>query len=81
LSASSQQPIQVSDYIIETARDTLENWRSEQLIWQVAGLAFFLFISSRQSKKAMIVVVLVPSALLFSNGFLAIVERIKLETR
>jgi hypothetical protein len=48
-----QQPIQVSDYVIETARDTLENWQSEflQLIWQVAGLAFFLFISSPQSKE------------------------------
>jgi hypothetical protein len=48
-----QQPVQVSDYIVETARDTFENWQSEflQLIWQVAGLAFFLFISSPQSKE------------------------------
>jgi hypothetical protein len=51
--SAHQQPIQVSDYVIETARDTLENWQSEflQLIWQVAGLAFFLFISSPQSKE------------------------------
>jgi hypothetical protein len=35
------------------ARDTFENWQSEflQLIWQVPGLAFFLFISSPQSKE------------------------------
>jgi hypothetical protein len=48
-----QQPIKVTDYVIETARDTFENWQSEflQLIWQVAGLAFFLFISSPQSKE------------------------------
>jgi hypothetical protein len=47
------QPIQVSGYVIETARDTLENWQSEflQLIWQVAGLAFFLFVGSPQSKE------------------------------
>ena len=51
--SAHQQPIQVSDYVIETARDTLKNWQSEflQLIWQVAGLAFFLFISSPQSKE------------------------------
>jgi hypothetical protein len=35
------QPIDVGDYSVEMARDTLENWRSEflQLTWQVAGLA------------------------------------------
>jgi hypothetical protein len=34
-------------------RDTLENWQSEflQLIWQVAGLAFLLYIKSPQSKE------------------------------
>jgi hypothetical protein len=47
------QPIEVSGYVIETAKDTLENWQSEflQLIWQVAGLAFFLFVGSPQSKE------------------------------
>jgi hypothetical protein len=47
------QPIEVGDYVIETAKDTLENWQSEflQLIWQVAGLAFFFFIGSPQSKE------------------------------
>ena len=48
-----QQPIEVRDYLVETARDTFENWQSEflQLIWQVCGLAFFLFVSSPQSKE------------------------------
>ena len=34
-------------------RDTLENWQSEflQLLWQVGGLAFLLFIGSPQSKE------------------------------
>lgn len=47
------EPIVVSEYIIEMARDTLENWQSEflQLIWQVAGLAFLLYIGSPQSKE------------------------------
>ncbi len=48
-----QQPIDVSSYLIEIGRDTLENWQSEflQLIWQVAGLAFLLFLGSPQSKE------------------------------
>jgi hypothetical protein len=47
------QPIEVRDYVIETSRDTLENWQSEflQLIWQVAGLAVLLYIGSPQSKE------------------------------
>lgn len=47
------QPIEVSSYLIEIGRDTMENWQSEflQLIWQVAGLAFLLFIGSPQSKE------------------------------
>lgn len=46
-------PIEVSDYLVEMMRDTLENWQSEflQLIWQVGGLAFFLFVGSPQSKE------------------------------
>jgi hypothetical protein len=48
-----QQPIEVSSYLVETMRDTLENWQSEflQLLWQVGGLAFLLFIGSPQSKE------------------------------
>jgi hypothetical protein len=35
------------------SRDTLENWQSEflQLLWQVGGLAFLLFVGSPQSKE------------------------------
>jgi hypothetical protein len=46
-------PVEVSDYLVETARDTLENWQSEflQLIWQVAGLAYLVHIGSPQSKE------------------------------
>lgn len=47
------QPIETSSYLVEVARDTLENWQSEflQLIWQVAGLAFLLYVGSPQSKE------------------------------
>lgn len=47
------QPIEVSSYLMEMGRDTFENWQSEflQLLWQVGGLAFFLFIGSPQSKE------------------------------
>jgi hypothetical protein len=45
--------IEVNEYIAETLRDTFENWQSEflQLIWQVAGLAYLLYIGSPQSKE------------------------------
>ena len=47
------QPILVSDYTIEMLRDTFENWQSEflQLMWQVGGLALFLYVGSPQSKE------------------------------
>lgn len=47
------QPIIFSDYLVEMMRDTMENWQSEflQLIWQVAGLSFLLYIGSPQSKE------------------------------
>jgi len=34
-------------------RDTFENWQSEflQLIWQVVGLAYFLYVGSPSSKE------------------------------
>jgi cbb3-type cytochrome oxidase subunit 3 len=40
-------------YIVEMGRDTLENWQSEflQLLWQVGGLACFLYVGSPQSKE------------------------------
>jgi hypothetical protein len=45
--------VRVAEYLAMTTRDTLENWQSEflQLIWQVAGLAFLLFLGSPQSKE------------------------------
>ena len=47
------QPIVFNEYVVEMIRDTAENWQSEflQLIWQVAGLAFLLYIGSPQSKE------------------------------
>jgi hypothetical protein len=47
------QTIEISNYLIQTSRDTLENWQSEflQLIWQVAGLSYFLYVGSPQSKE------------------------------
>ena len=47
------QPILFSDYFMEMMRDTMENWQSEflQLMWQVAGLAFLLYVGSPQSKE------------------------------
>lgn len=48
------QPVIVSEYVTEMVRDTMENWQSEflQLIWQVAGLAFLLYVGSPQSKES-----------------------------
>jgi hypothetical protein len=47
------QAVEASAYFMEMMRDTLENWQSEflQLLWQVGGLAFLLFIGSPQSKE------------------------------
>jgi hypothetical protein len=47
------QPVEVRGYTIEMLRDTFENWQSEflQLMWQVGGLALFLYIGSPQSKE------------------------------
>ena len=47
------QAVQFGSYFIEMMRDTLENWQSEflQLLWQVGGLALFLFVGSPQSKE------------------------------
>jgi hypothetical protein len=50
---SHGETIEVSKYLIEVSRDTLENWQSEflQLMWQVAGLAFLFYLGSPQSKE------------------------------
>jgi hypothetical protein len=47
------QPVKIRDYLSEVSRDTLENWQSEflQLIWQVVGLTYFLYVGSPSSKE------------------------------
>jgi hypothetical protein len=49
----NQQP-ETSAYLAEMLRDTFENWQSEflQLIWQVVGLAYFLYIGSPASRES-----------------------------
>ena len=51
--AQHAQTPQVGEFVIQTMRDTLENWQSEflQLMWQVAGLALLYHIGSPQSKE------------------------------
>jgi hypothetical protein len=51
--AAHSRPVEMSGYLFEMMRDTLENWQSEflQLLWQVGGLAFLLFLGSPQSKE------------------------------
>jgi hypothetical protein len=48
------QSVEVGGYTIEMLRDTFENWQSEflQLLWQVGGLALFLYVGSPQSKES-----------------------------
>jgi hypothetical protein len=48
----ARQP-DISGYLLEMGRDTFENWQSEflQLLWQVVGLAYFLYIGSPSSKE------------------------------
>lgn len=47
------QAPQSSEYLDEMLRDTFENWQSEflQLLWQVCGLAYFLYVGSPASKE------------------------------
>ncbi|MGI0038375.1 MAG: DUF6766 family protein [Nitrososphaera sp.] len=49
-----RQPVQAGEYFNQTMRDTMENWQSEflQLMWQVAGLSFLLYLGSPQSKES-----------------------------
>lgn len=46
------QPIEMNEFFVITMRDMLENWQSEflQLIWQVAGLTYLLYVGSPQSR-------------------------------
>jgi hypothetical protein len=47
------RPPEVSAYLVDIGRDTLENWQSEflQLLWQVGGLALLYYFGSPQSKE------------------------------
>lgn len=51
-SEHSQAP-QLANYLVIMGRDTFENWQSEflQLLWQVVGLAYFLYVGSPSSKE------------------------------
>ena len=51
--AEHGQQAELSSYLNEMGRDTFENWQSEflQLIWQVVGLAYFLYVGSPSSKE------------------------------
>ena len=47
------QTPETAEYLHEMLRDTFENWQSEflQLLWQVCGLAYFLYVGSPASKE------------------------------
>lgn len=47
------QAPEMAGYLVEMGRDTFENWQSEflQLLWQVVGLAYFLYVGSPSSKE------------------------------
>ena len=44
---------ELADFWVEWSRDVFENWQSEflQLLWQVVGLAYFLYLGSPSSKE------------------------------
>ena len=50
---SHGQAPELTSYTNEMLRDTFENWQSEflQLLWQVLGLAYFLYVGSPASKE------------------------------
>lgn len=51
--AQHGQQAELSAFAVQAARDTFENWQSEflQLLWQVVGLAYFLYLGSPSSKE------------------------------
>lgn len=51
--AQHGEAAELSAYLTEMGRDTFENWQSEflQLLWQVLGLAYFLYVGSPASKE------------------------------
>ena len=52
-SAQHGHAAELGSFAVEAARDTFENWQSEflQLLWQVVGLAYFLYLGSPSSKE------------------------------
>ena len=51
--AAHNQIPATGEYLDQMLRDTFENWQSEflQLLWQVLGLAYFLYVGSPSSKE------------------------------
>lgn len=51
--AQHSQAPKIGAWLNEMSRDTFENWQSEflQLLWQVVGLAYFLYVGSPSSKE------------------------------
>jgi hypothetical protein len=51
--AEHSQSAAFGPYAIQMLRDTFENWQSEflQLLWQVVGLAYFLYLGSPSSHE------------------------------
>ena len=51
--ATHGQAPETAEYLNEMMRDTFENWQSEflQLLWQVVGLAYFLYLGSPTSHE------------------------------
>ena len=47
------QAPQIAEFVDQMLRETFENWQSEflQLLWQVVGLAYFLYVGSPSSKE------------------------------
>ena len=47
------EAVRVEGYLVEFGQSTLENWQSEflQLLWQVVGLAYFLYLGSPSSHE------------------------------
>ena len=51
--AERGQSPEFGQYVVQMSRDTFENWQSEflQLLWQVVGLAYFLYLGSPTSHE------------------------------
>ena len=51
--AEHGQSPEFAQYLVQMSRDTFENWQSEflQLLWQVVGLAYFLYLGSPSSHE------------------------------